>query len=375
MSNQVVLDLDPSPGNTRNSEGSFADLPRGHLIFAYSRFADSGRDDGAAVIAAVKSTDGGLTWSEPYVIVPCEARRNVMSVSLLRLSDSRLALLYARKDGWHSCMPVIRFSRDHGETFSRATPVLKVKGYHVVNNDRLVQLASGRLIVPVALHRWRPQQDPDDPRRPVSALAGQALVFFALSDDGGRTWYESRDARYVGRANGDGMQEPGVVELGGRLWAWARPSFNGPDARQWQMFSRDEGLSWTQARRSIFASPRSPMSVKRIPSTGDLLAVWNDHSGRFAVAGDQCSRGRTPLVSAISRDDGASWEGHKVLEDSPVHGYCYTAIHIRQGAVLLAYCAGGQETNGILNRLRIRRLSLYELYAGMGGPADKVVAW
>ena len=52
-----------------------------------------------------------------------------------------------------------------------------------------------------------------------------------------------------------------------------------------------------------------------------------------------------------------------LLEKSPTHGYCYTAIHFTDDAVLLAYCAGGASTKMVLDRLRVRRISLDELRA------------
>jgi hypothetical protein len=61
---------------------------------------------------------------------------------------------------------------------------------------------------------------------------------------------------------------------------------------------------------------------------------------------------------ATSTDDGASWNNELLLEDDADSGYCYTAIHFVDGAVLLGYCAGSAEDGGCLNRLRIRRLPL-----------------
>jgi hypothetical protein len=107
--------------------------------------------------------------------------------------------------------------------------------------------------------------------------------------------------------------------------------------------------------------------MKRIPHTGHLLAVWNDHSGRFPTpaGGSQrdWGRSRNPLVAAISEDEGRSWHRHQLLEGAPDHGFCYTAIHFVDDAVLLAYSAGGPDTRSILDRLRIRRLEMGQLYA------------
>ena len=67
-------------------------------------------------------------------------------------------------------------------------------------------------------------------------------------------------------------------------------------------------------------------------------------------------------MTAVSRDEARTWQRVRLLEDSPEHGFCYTAIHFVEDAVLLAYCAGGPETKGVLNRLRMRRVPLDWIY-------------
>jgi hypothetical protein len=62
--NEVVLNLEPSKANPRNSEGAFATLADGRLMFAYSRYTGEDWEDHApADIAARYSSDGGETWS------------------------------------------------------------------------------------------------------------------------------------------------------------------------------------------------------------------------------------------------------------------------------------------------------------------------
>ncbi|MBR3222593.1 MAG: exo-alpha-sialidase, partial [Kiritimatiellae bacterium] len=76
--------------------------------------------------------------------------------------------------------------------------------------------------------------------------------------------------------------------------------------------------------------------------TGDLLAVWNDHEGRFDLKkeGRGMDGRRTPLSAAISRDDGVTWQGARAIEDDPAGHFCYIAIEpLDDGTVLLGYCA------------------------------------
>ena len=86
---------------------------------------------------------------------------------------------------------------------------------------------------------------------------------------------------------------------------------------------------------------RTP-SIKRL-QTGDLLAVWNDHTNRpdEAKKAPKWSNGRrTPLTTAISSDDGRTWTHVRNLEDASNGWYCYIAMQpLDDGTVLLGYCA------------------------------------
>jgi len=146
--NQVVLNLEPTKENPRNSEGSFARLKSGRVIFYYTHFYGGAGDESPARIVGIHSDDAGRTWSEPQTIIENAGGNNVMSVSLLQLASGQLALFYLMKNSWIDCHPFIRWSADDGATWSEPKPVIAAPGYFVVNNDRLIQLTSGRLIVP-----------------------------------------------------------------------------------------------------------------------------------------------------------------------------------------------------------------------------------
>jgi sialidase-1 len=348
----VVVTLNHGPGNPRNSEGAFVDLRDGRILYAYTRYCGQNWDDDAvADIVGRTSVDGGRTWSAAdRLIIRNDGALNVMSVSLLRLADGRLAMFNLRKDGVNACIPFLRTSQDEGETWSASSRCIATPGYFVLNNDRVVALRSGRLVMPVAYHR------PCCVRQGGSSQVtedGRALAVFYLSDDQGASWYEAPDVLPLPVRSGTGLQEPGVVELAdGRLWAWFRTD----TGVQWQSFCRDGGMNWSWPEPSVFQAPTSPLSMKRDPFSGDLVAVWNDRSGRWGLpAPEQSSWGRTPLVLAWSRDEGATWERARVLEDDPARGFCYIALHFTREAILLAYCCGGRG-GGVLQDSCIRLL-------------------
>nr|WP_246358875.1 sialidase family protein [Paenibacillus phytorum] len=161
-----------------------------------------------------------------------------------------------------------------------------------------------------------------------------------------------------------GLQEPGLIELKEDvLWAWARTDLG----RQYEMFSADGGETWSTPIPSRFTSPNSSLSMKRIPGSGFLLAVWNPIPNYETRVLEKHSWGRTPMIGAISKDNGQTWEGNFAVEREEDHGgYCYTAIHFTEDSVLLAYCAGEPEDVICLSRLRVRKIPLSSILDDTG---------
>jgi Neuraminidase (sialidase) len=337
-------------------------LADGRVLFAWSRFGGGGHDDAEAVIAARYSPDGGITWSErDEVLITREGAKNVMCVSLLRLRDGRVAMCYLRKEGFHDCRLRMRTSADEGLTWSEPVLCIPAPGYHVVNNDRVVQLKSGRILVPASYHRRRIDDTTD-----WAAYDPRGIFICYLSDDAGRTWRESRNWQaaprglvYDASGKNEGLEEPGVVELSdGRVFAWARTSLG----RQYGMESSDGGETWSEPQPTGFISPNSPMSMKRVPSTGHLLAIWNDHSGRLRpkpISDANCTD-RWPLVIATSPDEGRTWANHSVLDDEAGMVFSYPAIHFpdAQHALIAYWVQDNRQVHGGFTNQRVRRLRI-----------------
>lgn len=265
---------------------------------------------------------------------------------MLRLRSGEIALFTLRKNSMRDCRPLLRISRDEGQTWSAPQPSITDAGYFVLNNDRVVQLKSGRLLLPVALH----PNESDDPKRFNGR--GQAMTYF--SDDRGKSWRRSRSVLENPTGDRNGLQEPGLVELkDGRLLMFLRTS----QGSQYVSYSRDRGDTWSTPEPGPLRSPLSPASIKRIPKTGHLLAVWNDH----AHIDESMKALRTPLTVAISRDEGSTWQHAKNVENDPSGWYCYTAIAFIGDHVLLGYVAGGAGLPR-LSRSVVKRLDVAWLY-------------
>jgi len=103
-------------------------------------------------------------WSDPRVLQESTGKMNVMSVTLRRLNQSEsvhkdtperelpstIAMFYLQKNSYDDLRVYVRFSDDEARSFGDPVRVTSEPGYHVMNNDRVTQLSSGRLLAPVA---------------------------------------------------------------------------------------------------------------------------------------------------------------------------------------------------------------------------------
>ena len=72
---------------------------------------------------------------------------------IVELRDGRLWMLARTKYGLGES-----YSSDQGRTWSEPVLCMPGAGYYVTNNDRIIRLGSGRLVVPAALTMAAPCQ-------------------------------------------------------------------------------------------------------------------------------------------------------------------------------------------------------------------------
>ena len=327
---RLVCDLPAVDHNPRNGEGDFVKLNDGSILFAYGKFVGKNEWDATpATIMSRVSRDGGETWSEDREIIGREGRLNVMSVSLLRLDSTRIAVFYLRKNSLSDCRLWMRVTDDDFKTLSEPKCIMPEGDcdYFICNNARAERMKCGRIVLPLARHSKK--------------LDGKDSDFGRLScvysDDNGETWkkggeYIVKDA--LGRRVY--VQEPGVIELkDGRLYMYARTN----RGCQWQGFSNDGGETWGDFGPSPIISPRGPATIERL-NNGDLLLIWNDHEGRqhLKSKGPKWLAGmRAPLVIAVSRDEGRTWINRKTIEDDENGFFCYFSVFETEDSLLLHY--------------------------------------
>ena len=291
--------------------------------------------DGSWMLAEGKSyrisTDGGRMWSEQK---PLNSPFSAMG--LIRLATGELAIYGSEKDV--ACY--FASSTDEGKIWSKPQLITEYPDFRPMHHS-MIQLKSGRLLLTgywQGLSSWKVidgemrSVHPDLQYSDVSAFGlwrgqkyqveghghgpemGMTLVF--RSDDQGHTWKKHPGGimgwfDFEGKPNGICGQtacfEPTIAETeDGNVLLMARSTVG----RLVQCFSTDGGAHFYAVKPSSLPSSESPALMVTLPTTGDLLIVWNQISREEIQRGYR--RGR--LSSAISTDSGHSWKNFKTLE-------------------------------------------------------------
>jgi len=349
-----VLFLKTNENCARNGEGDFIRLNDNTIMLIYTDYSRGNcKDDhGDARLSAIFSCDEGETWGDKHVILTKDAGEdNVMSVSLIRMKNGDIGLFYLQigrdEDGNTKDSYLLRRSSDEGKTWGEAKVCIPDDSYHVVNNDRVVRLENGRLIIPAALHK-------------TSGLTGYepGIVSVFYSDDDGETWQESERVYLPFENDEKGLQEPGVIQReDGTVHMWLRTDLG----FQFETFSSDMGEKWSAVQpNKYFSSPCSPMQIKRVGEKY-TVAIFNPVP-RIRVFGELYKKGwgRTPYVCAVSLDGGLTFTKCFYLEDDLNESYCYPAIIEGNDYFMVAY----YHSNGSgipLNSLKILKIMYDEL--------------
>ena len=303
--------------NPRNSEGDIIVLKDGRLLLAYTEFLGSTSGDfEPARISARISSDGGTTWEKKFVLAENqEGLKNAMIASFLRLADGTIMLGYNKKVSRADTRFHVRFSKDEAESWSEEVSVISEPSYGAVYNFAPIQLTSGRILAPYSYS-------------PDYTLENHFRVQVYYSDDGGASWDVGETVIDLPKR---GAMEPGLVELGdGSVLMHLRTQLG----KVYRSLSRDGGLTWTDPAPTSLLNPESPIATARIPSTGDLLVVFNNN---YNPDGPHHLGARGPLTAATSSDGGKTWQGLQDIENDPEMEYSYPSITFRNDQVLLSY--------------------------------------
>ncbi|MEY5024593.1 MAG: Sialidase precursor, partial [Verrucomicrobiota bacterium] len=279
-----------------------------------------------------RSTDGGRTWKEQGRMKMEWNLTGMVSdggTSFLRLRDGRLAVVFNRHvRGLHGGgTPALAFSSDDGNTWTAAKVLLEDDAAFYVMNDRLIQLRSGRLVLPVARKVGADEGDRDE---------GLAM----LSDDAGATWRLSRGSAELDAPRG--MAEPCVAELGdGRVLMLARTGLGSLHAA----LSADGGETWSPPEATTLESACSSLTLRTLPD-GRLIVFYNHATPLKAGAFFP----RTPLCYAVSEDGGKTWSSPVIVDDEGVANKdrqnIYPSVCFTKEGMLVMWSTHGADPKG-----------------------------
>lgn len=297
----------PFQGTGPSTSADVALIQGNRLLVAYSQPSENAfpAEGDSVKLFGVVSDDSGANWTPPFPIIePSSACHQILAPSLLRDNTGELILFANCRDGsGKSWIGMSRCLDEAHITEARSawTPLERItpeKHYPIGSNSRGLRTRSGRLLLPVATSLTFEGAD-----RSPRDIRSQCLY----SDDNGASWQTSRSL-WKGPAHG--LLAPTVAERSdSSLFMLNQTSTH----RQYRSHSLDGGDTWsapTEVTRLI--SPNAPAVMKRDPTTGWLVVVWNRNSNRIKDL-----RSRQNLSICFSNDDGRSWFGDIALESDP----------------------------------------------------------
>lgn len=271
-----------------------------------------------ARVSAVRSSDEGETWSEPFVVadtpwddrdpsVMCTADGTLLCnwftyYGGFREPEGETTFKY--KELWLSR------STDHGHTWSEPELIEHMSGAYWACSSPIIELASGQLLWPVYREYQRP-------------LRNWSAVI--RSTDGGLTWGEPQ---WVDEENDDN-DEPALCQMpDGRILCVMRTNSG---QSMWYSWSEDDGHTWTPSREIGFRG-NCPYLLR---TDGGVLLLGHRH----------------PQTSLhYSLDDGRTWSDNVLLD---ITGGAYPSmVQLEDGSVLAVYYEEGPGSSIRAQKLR-----------------------
>jgi sialidase-1 len=269
------------------------DLPHGPFI----RLED-GRIMGVGKKDALISADEGKTWTRQPIFAADQPFEIRPERALIRTRSGAIILLFindaVRHYSWnkeknvpnpdlHLPSYAIR-SLDEGKTWTDLSQLHD--GWCGCLQD-VIQTKSGSIVVPGQEMLYK---------------EGRHATMPYVSIDDGKTWQRTRYLDIGGQGDHAGAIEGTLEQLkDGRLWMLIR-SYHG---FFYESFSEDDGLAWTDPKRSKITSTGSPGKLQRLES-GRLALLWN------ALPNEGFVR-REELSLSLSDDEGATWTPARVI--------------------------------------------------------------
>lgn len=258
-----------------------------------------------AIWISRRSQDG--VWSEPFKLLD-EAGLPHWNPVLFQNKEGRIFLYYKvgiTEEQWYT---LVITSDDNGYRWTEPKELVEgdIGGRGPVKN-KPIYLVDGTIVAPNSI-----ELDRD-------------YCIVDLSYDDGETWVQSEAVPidYTG-FEGAGVIQPTVWEsTPGNLHMLMRSS----ESVVFQSDSVDGGKTWSQAYKIALPNNNSGFDLVRM-GYGNLVLAYNPVGANWGP--------RTPLVLAVSSDNGKTWSDELMLEGNPGE-FSYPAIVAKGKTIYLTY--------------------------------------
>jgi hypothetical protein len=261
---------------------------------------------------------------------------NISSPTYIRNEDGSVTVYYYasihedRDNEFGRCLIKRRDSNDC-KKWSKPIIINPAEDEQIVGDiqGRVIGLRSGRVVIPTYIGG----------RKEDGKTLDASTVF--LSDDRGKTFRKIKQnlvildkipSEIFGEEDlVDYASEPSVVEKkDGALFMLLRTC----KGRAYYSESNDEGETWSEPKPTELRASWASVTVVRIPTTDDLLAIYNNTIDPIAEGNRMA---RYPLTAAISKDGGKTWGNYRNLETKSTRQYQHVSIDFKGDEAHLVY--------------------------------------
>ncbi|MBQ2324955.1 MAG: exo-alpha-sialidase, partial [Clostridia bacterium] len=328
----------------RGAEGGFFTCDDGTLVMCHIEYdSETHGDEAPAHISIRRSTDGGVTWtkSETFLTKLDETSLNVFVPTFVKLNDGKVGMVFMEKFASGASSVYIITSDDEGKTWSERRKIAYTDGnigyFCLSSGSPAYKAPNGRILVSFAYSVYENEAYGSD----------RCYGYVVYSDDNGETWIRSKNSFTVP----EGVMEPAMSATpDGKLIMTMTTRKIGLIYRS---ISEDNGETWSQPvpLQEGFCTSHLTQGHVLIPGTDKMVYICvND----LAVQNGS----KTPLISAITADNGASYHNIRHITEGVGAGSSWPVVKIYGRKVIIQHG---------FNTITVRAFDIAELFHSVTG--------
>ena len=280
-----------------------------------------GNDKKSNTMTALRSSDKGKTWSDPYIAFNIDYNQHGF-IPLIPKGSKRIYSfgtqpvwgLYKRDDGlWENAPIGYLYSDDDGYTWTGPVLINPINdpGFTGMSVMRMCETDKGTWLIG--------SHDGYHHEKPLV----HTYLYILRSEDQGKTW-EVLPGKRRGGWNikpFNRMDEGRPIQVGEKILFICRT----PEGHLWARWSSDDGKTWTEARPTSLVHPDAPPMITHLSDGKTLVCLHHNRHHDFNYTGLKAEKheimgDRSEIWASFSKDCGETWS-------EPVFVYCNAVKH------------------------------------------------